>query len=409
MSSGEGSGETTETMLRVADAFGLAAVDVDITFTAITICCHRGMAATPITSMRLVTHRGLDLTLLAKVYRLVERIERGRGLRPSAAALDEAVTAAHPYPRWVATTGAAGLGGGARAAAGLALGGRARGRQYHRGHRRHRPVPRQEPPACVLPPGHGRVPGDRRTAALFKIGVLQEGTQPELVVAAGITVLLSGFAVVGTVQDAIGGYNVTAAGRAAEISVLSAGLLTGVVLGLKVAQRAGVTLDVAAELPQSGARIVVTIVGAGLASGFYSLNGYSPLLALLFAGAAGRGTYVLLTTVGAGPVAAAGVAATVVGLAAGLLRRGGRVPWGKVPPLVVTLAGISPLLPGLTAYRGFYELSVEGLTDGLVTITLALAIGLALAAGVTLGQFLTRPHATPMSPSDPVPRDDRTR
>ena len=70
---------------------------------------------------------------------------------------------------------------------------------------------------------------------------------------------------------------------------------------------------------------------------------------------------------------------------------------------------ISPLLPGLTAYRGFYELSVEGLTDGLVTITLALAIGLALAAGVALGQFLTRPHATPLSPSDPVPRDDRTR
>jgi hypothetical protein len=97
LSSGEGSGETTETMLRVANAFGLSAVDVDITFTAVTICCHRGMAATPITSMRLVTHRGLDLTLLARVYRLVEQIERGRGLRPSAAALDAAVTATHPY------------------------------------------------------------------------------------------------------------------------------------------------------------------------------------------------------------------------------------------------------------------------------------------------------------------------
>ncbi len=76
------------------------------------------------------------------------------------------------------------------------------------------------------------------------------------------------------------------------------------------------TLDVAADLPPSGARIVVTIVGAALASGFYALNGYSPLLALLFA---------------------------------------------------------------------------------------------ALAAGVTLGHFLTRPQATPLSPSDPVPRDDRTR
>ena len=71
------------------------------------------------------------------------------------------------------------------------------------------------------------------------------------------------------------------------------------------------------------------------------------------------------------------------------------MPWGKVPPLVVTLAGIIPLLPGLTAYRGFYQLSVEGLADGLVTITLALAIGLALAAGVALGQFLARPAGDP--------------
>jgi uncharacterized membrane protein YjjP (DUF1212 family) len=410
LSSGEGTGETTDTMLRVANAFGLSAVDVDITFTAITMCCHRGMAATPITSMRLVTHRGLDLTLLAKVYRLVEQIERGRGLRPSAADLDEIVTATHPYPRWVATSGAAGLAGALALLLGSAwvavLGAAVitavidvTGRFLAR----HR-----------LPAFFRQVMGGFLatgvTAVLVKVGMLPEGTQPELVVAAGITVLLSGLAVVGTVQDAIGGYHVTAAGRGAEIGVLSAGLLTGVVLGLKVAQNAGVTLDVAAELPQSGARIAWTIAGAGLASAFYALNGYSPLFALLFAalaGAAGRGTYVLLTTFGAGPVAAAGVAATVVGLSAGLLRRAGRVPWGKVPPLVVTLAGISPLLPGLTAYRGFYELSVEGLTDGLVTIVLALAIGLALAAGVTLGQYLTRPQATPQAPADPVSRGER--
>jgi uncharacterized membrane protein YjjB (DUF3815 family) len=117
--------------------------------------------------------------------------------------------------------------------------------------------------------------------------------------------------------------------------------------------------------------------------------------------------YLLITSFGTGPVAATGAAAIVVGAAAGLLRRIGRVPWGKVPPLVVALAGISPLLPGLTAYRGFYQLSVEGVADGLVTVTLALAIGGALAAGVTLGQFLTRPNATPLSPSDPAPRGER--
>jgi uncharacterized membrane protein YjjB (DUF3815 family) len=82
----------------------------------------------------------------------------------------------------------------------------------------------------------------------------------------------------------------------------------------------------------------------------------------------------------------------VVGIATGLLRRGGRVA-----PLVVTLAGITPLLPGFTAYRGFYQLSVEGLAEGLVTVTVALGIGLALAAGVAFGDFLARPRPAPVT------------
>jgi uncharacterized membrane protein YjjB (DUF3815 family) len=90
---------------------------------------------------------------------------------------------------------------------------------------------------------------------------------------------------------------------------------------------------------------------------------------------------------GLGPIAATGAAAIVVGIGAGLLRR-----TKDVPSLVVTLAGITPLLPGLTAYRGFYQLAVEGLSEGLVTISVAAATGLALAAGVTLGDFLTRPR-----------------
>jgi len=121
------------------------------------------------------------------------------------------------------------------------------------------------------------------------------------------------------------------------------------------------------------------------------------LLAAALAGAAGWGTYEVLTQFASlGPVAATGAAAIVVGAASGLLRRG-----GGVPPLVVTLAGITPLLPGFTAYRGFYQLAVEGVAGGLVTVTVALGIGLALAAGVAFGDFLTRPHRTPVA--DPAP------
>ena len=78
LSSGEGADETTETMLKLAEVSGLPSVDVDITFTSITICCHRGMAAAPMTSMRLVRYRSLDLTRLTEVGRIVTRIDQGR-------------------------------------------------------------------------------------------------------------------------------------------------------------------------------------------------------------------------------------------------------------------------------------------------------------------------------------------
>ena len=41
---------------------------------------------------------------------------------------------------------------------------------------------------------------------------------------------------------------------------------------------------------------------------------------------------------------------------------------------------------------------MEEVVDGLGTITLALAIGLALAAGVTLGQLIARPRPAPEIP-----------
>ncbi|MFC7612635.1 threonine/serine exporter family protein [Actinokineospora soli] len=60
-----------------------------------------------------------------------------------------------------------------------------------------------------------------------------------MLVAAAITVLLSGLSVVATVQDAISGYNVTAAGRAMEVSLMTAGLIAGVVLALNIATTLG--------------------------------------------------------------------------------------------------------------------------------------------------------------------------
>ena len=97
LSSGESVDETSQTMVRLAATAGLSAVDVDITFSSITMCCHRGMAAAPVTSMRLVHYRALDLTRLEAVAKIVYRVERAElDIESAAAALSEAVSAPHP-------------------------------------------------------------------------------------------------------------------------------------------------------------------------------------------------------------------------------------------------------------------------------------------------------------------------
>jgi uncharacterized membrane protein YjjP (DUF1212 family) len=382
-------------------------VDVDITFTSITMCCHRGMAAAPVTSMRLVRYRSLDLTRLLAVSRIIDDVVTGRTeVQGATTALSEALAVRHPYPRWVATAGWAGLAasiavllGGTTTTALVAFGSTALIDRLGR-------VLSRLGVAAFFQQVVGGLVVTLATVTLFAAGAFPPGTRPALVVAAGITVLLSGLSVVGTVQDAISSYYVTSAGRAAEIVLLSAGLLTGVVIGLKIGLAFGVALEVAVDLQGGLSRFGVSLAASAAAAAAFALAGYAPLRSLgaaALAGAAGWGVYAIMERYfELGPVASTGVAATVVGAAAGLLRRG-----GGIPPLAVTLAGITPLLPGLSAYRGFYQLAVEGVAEGLVTVTVALAIGLALAAGVALGEFLTRPRSTPATPlSEPAPQSE---
>ncbi len=392
---GEPVEETSDTMLRIAAALGLPTVDVDITFNSITMCCHRGMVAAPLTTMRLVRYRTTDLTRLAAVTRIVARVEHaGLGVRAAEDALTDAITANHPYPRWVATFGWAGqaaavalLLGGAPIIAATAFAVTALIDRLGR-------LLARFGVASFFLQLVGGVVATVSTLTLFGIGALPAGTEPSLVIAAGITVLLSGLSVVGTVQDAISGFYVTAAGRAAEVGLLSAGLLAGVILGLKLGVVFKITLDPAAPVSADLGQFWISMLAAATAAGMFALASYAPPRSLLAAGLAGGigwavyGTLTLFVHIG--PVVATGVAATFVGVATGVARRG-----TGVHSHVIVVAGIIPLLPGLTAYRGFYQLAVQGVVDGLVTVLLALAIGLALAAGVALGNFFARPRGRP--------------
>ena len=57
------------------------------------------------------------------------------------------------------------------------------------------------------------------------------------------------------------------------------------------------------------------------------------------------------------------------------------------PPLVVSIAGIVPLLPGLALLHGIYAILNDQHAVGFASVLGALAVGTALAAGVTLGEW----------------------
>jgi uncharacterized membrane protein YjjB (DUF3815 family) len=83
---------------------------------------------------------------------------------------------------------------------------------------------------------------------------------------------------------------------------------------------------------------------------------------------------------------ASAIAAVVIGFSGELLTE--RL---RIPPLLVAVCGIVPLLPGLAVYEGLFAVVVGAdIQGGAEALVGALAIGLGLASGVTLGEYLGR-------------------
>lgn len=394
MSSGAGASDVTATVIAVTSACGLPHCEVDVIFTSISICCQRGSDLAPVTTHRVVRGRGMDYTRLADVELLVRAITAGRTTAVDASArLREITEAPHPYQRWVATLAyalmaasiAVLIGGGVRVAviAGCttALIDRIGRLLNRRG----------------LPFFFQQLVGGALATAIsllvMRLGLLSHGVAPSLVVASAITVLLSGLSVVGAVQDAISGFNITAAGRAVETTMMSAGLVAGVVIALAVAVRLGLPgTPVANTLPQTALRLPLQMAAGAAAAACFALASYAPRKALAVsagAGALGAGAHGALDLFGFNQIGASAAAAVLIGLCAGTLSRRFRLP-----TLVIAVSGLTPLLPGLTTYRAMFELAVQRTTAGLPTAAVAIASALALAAGVVFGEYLGQPVRT---------------
>src|SRR6195952_2649004 len=74
LATGAGAAVAHDTMLAIAAAYGLPVCDVDIAFSTITMCCHRGTEVGPVTTMRNVRYRTQDYTRLSMVDDLIVAI-----------------------------------------------------------------------------------------------------------------------------------------------------------------------------------------------------------------------------------------------------------------------------------------------------------------------------------------------
>lgn len=240
LSSGSGTADVVATAQDVAQAYQLTDCVVDITVTTIIVSALATTDTPPVTIMRSVRTRSTDYSRLAELDRLVQRITSG-GVAVDQAheAMDELTERPHPYPRWLATAGAAGFALGVA----MLLGGTwltcvlaavtsgvidRLGRLLNR---------------IGTPLFFQRVFGAGIATLVAVAAYLIAGQDPTALVATGIVVLLSGMTLVGSMQDAVTGYMLTALARLGDALFLTAGIVVGILISLRGVTNAGIQIE----------------------------------------------------------------------------------------------------------------------------------------------------------------------
>jgi uncharacterized membrane protein YjjP (DUF1212 family) len=393
LSSGSGTADVVATARDVARAFRLDDCVVDITFNTIIVSAQPSEELQPVTLVRSVQTRSTDYSRLYRLDKLVRKITTG-GVTVERAhqEMDDLAESPHPYPRWLATAAWAGFALGVA----MLLGGSlvicllaALTTAFI--DRLGRLLVRIRLPFFFL-----QAIGAAAASVLAVLAYLLFDESPTTLVATGIVVLLSGLTLVGAMQDALTGYMVTATARLGDVIFMTAGIVVGILAVLQLSTLTGVVILIDVDpptefVPPSGAAaITLAVFGSALAGMCFVLASYAPLRSLpvaAFVAALAEVVLIALGSIGVGQAVASGAAAVVVGLAATLasIRRG-------APALVIAMAGITPLLPGLAVFRAVFALAVDqNFSAGLGQMLTAVAVAVALGSGVVMGEFIGSP------------------
>ncbi|MFF2042395.1 threonine/serine exporter ThrE family protein [Kitasatospora sp. NPDC058170] len=391
LASGEAAEDVEAAMLGIAHAYRLDRCEPQVTFTLIGISHQPSLVEPPITADRVVRRRTSDYTRLTAVYELVaditaEQVSVNDAYRRLAAIRRNR----HPYPAWVLSLNTGLLAG----AATFLVGGRMDDKAWL--------VFASAFIAAVL--------GDRLASSIARRGLPEFyqfvlaampaaasgiilsfndwGLRGSVVITGGLFALLPGRALVAAVQDGLTGFYITAAARLLEVIYLVAGIVIGVMLilylgvGFEAKLRPDESL-VGVNYPpvQMVAALVLTLAFAML----LQTDRRALAMVTLNSGIGWSSYGVLVYNAGISPIVATGVAAGLVGLFGQLMAR-----YRYASALPYVTAAIGPLMPGSALYLGMLSFAQGHASGGLVQISRAAAIAMALAIGVNLGGEVAR-------------------
>lgn len=383
--------------IRVAGALGIRPVHVDVTYNSIGVSYHRHDTDVPITLLRVVHAPVPDHTKLQRLQALVAEIEAGLELEQARVRFHAIRRLPFMYrpvvivlAQGILTVGVALLFGASLIIAVVAFVAACCAAIAQRLMSRIR-----------MPFFFSQVVGAfvvtaiaAGTSRLAQLGVpLLDDARPSIIVAAGIVLMLAGMSVVGAAQDAIDGFALTAGGRILDLALLTLGVVIGIVGGLWVARALGMGFAVSTDatalgpLPLQFVGVLVISVAVAIwnGAGLRTITVSAVLGCIAWAG------FSASTAVGLEVAVASAIGALSASFIGILVAH--RL---HVPSIAVATAAIVPMVPGSAVFRGLLDLvesdgSTESLVLGVATLIGAGAIGIALAAGSSLGLFLGAP------------------
>ncbi|WP_017559463.1 threonine/serine exporter family protein [Nocardiopsis baichengensis] len=391
LASGEGTEAVSEAMLSLSVAFELPRTEVSVTFTVISLSAHPGGDSPPITGERVVRRRTLDYFRVNELHTLVQDAALGMlELEGAIARLRAIKRARPPYPGWVilggfgliASSASLMVGGGfivaTAAFVATVLGDRVAGFFAKRGIAEFYQMVMASITASVI-----------GVLLLWVSSVLDLGLNAGAIITGNIMALLPGRPLVASLQDGISGSYVSASARLLEVFFTLGAIISGVGAVAYTAVELGVGMDLN-NLPTAGKSVdaMVLVGAAGIAMAFAvsltvpprmlpAIGVMGVVIWLLYAG--------VRTLFGAPPIMGTVAGAVAIGVMGHWLSRRTRRP---VLPYVIP--AIAPLLPGSILYRGLLEITLGHPVSGLLSLSEAVTVGLALGAGVNLGGELVR-------------------